>query len=61
MVIYDGMLLKGSKPEIYVMEDYKLRRINGPEAFQRFFRARPVNSIEDSRALQQFAQARTHL
>jgi hypothetical protein len=55
MVIYDGMLLKGSKPDIYVMEDYKLRRISGPEAFQHFFKARPVSSVEDS-VLQQFAQ-----
>jgi hypothetical protein len=55
MVIYDGMLLKGSKPDIYVMEDYKLRRIVGPEAFQHFFRGRQVNRVEDS-ALQQFAQ-----
>lgn len=55
MVIYDGMLLKGSGPEIYVMEDYKLRRIVGPEALQHFFRGKPVNTVEDS-VLQQFAQ-----
>ncbi len=48
MVIYDGLVLKASGPEIYVLEDYKLRWISSPEAFNYYFRQHNVRVVEDS-------------
>lgn len=48
MVLYDGLVLKGSGPEIYVLEGYKLRRIGSPEAFEYYFRQYQVQVVEDN-------------
>ncbi len=56
MVIHDGMLLKGSGPEIYLLEEYNLRRFSSPEAFDYTrFRLNNVHTVEDS-LLEQFGQ-----
>ena len=48
IVIQDGTLLKGSGPEVYVVDNYKLRPVS-PEAFKTFFsRNRRINIVEDS-------------
>jgi hypothetical protein len=55
IVIRDGLLLKGSGPEIYVVDNYKLRLIS-PEALSVFFsHYRHINTVEDS-LLAQFGQ-----
>ena len=54
IVIQDGMLLKGSGPQIYVVDNYKVRRVS-TEAMQKFFGPRRVNRVEDS-LLAQFGQ-----
>ena len=56
VVVKDGMLLKGSGPEIYVLENHKLRWISSPESFNRYFsQYRRINLVED-RLLQRFDQ-----
>jgi hypothetical protein len=55
MVIHDGLLLQGSGAEIYVVQDYKLRWISSPEAFERYFRGGDVSTVEDS-FLEQFGR-----
>ncbi len=55
MVIYDGLLLRGSGAEIYVVQDYKLRWISSPEAFGHYFSAADVNAVDDS-FLEQFGR-----
>jgi len=47
IVIYDGMVLKGSGPELYILEDHILRRISSPEAFEYYFRQHKVHVVED--------------
>jgi len=54
LVIRDGLVLKGSGPEIYVLEDGKLRWISSLEAFEFFgYRWEQVHAVEDS-FLEQF-------
>jgi hypothetical protein len=49
LVIRDGLVLKGSGPEIYVLEDDKLRWISSLEAFEYFgYRWEQVHMVEDS-------------
>lgn len=48
VIIHDGVLLKGSGPEIYVLEDHKLRWIGSPEALDYYFRQHDVYVVEDS-------------
>lgn len=48
VVIHDGLVLKGSGPEIYILEDYKLRRISSPEAFNSYFSWAQVSTVEDN-------------
>jgi hypothetical protein len=48
IVIDDGLILKGSGPKIYVLENYKLRWISSPEAFNYYFRQHNVQIVEDS-------------
>jgi hypothetical protein len=55
IVIYDGMLLKGSGPELYLLDDHKLRLISNPTASGRYFRLQNVRTVED-RFLEQFGQ-----
>jgi hypothetical protein len=55
IVIYDGMLLKGSGPELYLLDDHKLRLISNPMASGRYFRLQNVRMVED-RFLEQFGQ-----
>jgi hypothetical protein len=57
VVFYDGMLLKGSGPESYLLEDHKLRPIAGAEAFNSYFQWRDVHIVEDSQ-LDQFGKGR---
>lgn len=58
IVIQDGMLLQGSEPTVYLMEDHKLRRISSPEAYQVYFQdRRSVNQVEQE-LLAQFGQGR---
>jgi hypothetical protein len=53
IVIRDGLLFKGSGPEIYVVDNYTLRQVS-PEALKEFFsHYRKINRVEDS-LLQQF-------
>jgi len=48
LVIRDGMVLKGSGSEIYVLEDDKLRWISSLEAFEFFdYRWEQVHVVED--------------
>jgi len=47
VVIYDGMLLKGSGPEIYVLQDHKLRWVSNPEAFDYYFNQHDIHTVED--------------
>lgn len=55
LVIHDGLLLKGSGPQIYLVEDYKLRPFSSPEAFDQRFRLEHVVQVEDS-LLEQLGQ-----
>jgi hypothetical protein len=48
IVIYDGMVLKGSGPEIYILDDHKLRWISSSEAFDYYFHHREVQIVEDN-------------
>ncbi|GAB4540941.1 MAG: hypothetical protein Kow0063_31290 [Anaerolineae bacterium] len=49
LVIRDGLVLKGSGPEIYVLEDNKLRWISSLEAFEFFdYRWEQVHIVDDS-------------
>jgi len=54
-VIRDGMLLKGSGPEIYVLEDYKLRLISNATTLRLFFISDTPQVVEDS-LLEQFGK-----
>jgi hypothetical protein len=47
VVMVDGMLLKGSGPETYVLEDHKLRLISGPEVFDYYFLGYNVHRVDD--------------
>ena len=53
VVIYDGLVLKGSGPEIYLLEDHKLRWLSSPEARGCYFHSANVRTVEDS-VLEQF-------
>jgi hypothetical protein len=58
IVIQEGMLLQGSGPDVYLLEDHKLRRVSSPEAYQVYFRdRRSVNRVEQE-LLAQFAHGR---
>ena len=58
LVIHDGMVLKGSGPEIYVLEDNKLRWISSLDAFEFFgYRWEQVHVRDDS-FLEQFEKGR---
>jgi len=49
LVIRDGLVLKGSGPDIYVLEDNKLRWITSLEAFEFFdYRWEQVHIVDDS-------------
>jgi hypothetical protein len=49
LVIRDGLVLKGSGPDIYVLEDNKLRWISSLEAFEFFdYRWEQVHIVDDS-------------
>jgi hypothetical protein len=58
IVIYDGMVLKGSGPELYVLEDHVLRRISNPEAFDHYLRQHNVHIVEDN-VLESFGKGRS--
>ena len=47
IAIYDGMVLKGSSPEIYVLDEHKLRWVSSPEAFDHYFHSHKVLIVED--------------
>jgi hypothetical protein len=47
MVMYDGIVLKGSGPETYVLQDHKLRWISNPEAFDYYFHQYDIHTVED--------------
>jgi hypothetical protein len=55
MIIHDGLLLQGSGAEIYLVQDYKLRWISSPEAFERYFKGGDASTVEDS-FLEQFGR-----
>ncbi len=58
LIIRDGLVLKGSGPEIHVLENNKLRWITSLEAFEFFgFRWEQVHIVEDS-FLNQFQKGR---
>jgi len=58
LVIRDGLVLKGSGPEIYVLEDGKLRWISSLEAFEFFgYRWEQVHVVDDS-FLEQFEKGK---
>lgn len=49
LIIRDGLVVKGSGPEIYVLEDNKLRWISSLEAFDYFdYRWEQVHLVDDS-------------
>jgi hypothetical protein len=49
LVIRDGLVLKGSGPEIYVLQDDKLRWISSLDAFEFYgYRWEQVHVVEDS-------------
>jgi hypothetical protein len=58
IVIYEGMLLKGSGPELYVLDDHVLRRISNPEAFDYYLRQHKVRVVEDN-VLESFGKGRS--
>ena len=53
VVLYDGVLVQGSGPEIYVLDHHKLRWISSEEAFQQYFKFRKVRHVSDG-LLEQF-------
>ena len=55
VVIHNGLVLKGSGPEIYLLEDHKLRWISGREARGSYFHSANAHTVEDS-VLEQFEQ-----
>ena len=56
VVLQNGMLLQGSGPEIYLLEDHRLRWISSPEILKRYFGDHDqVKVIQDS-LLAQFGQ-----
>ncbi len=58
LVIRDGLVLKGSGPDIYVLEDDKLRWISSLEAFEFFgYRWEQVHVVDDS-FLEKFERGR---
>jgi hypothetical protein len=58
LIIRDGLVLKGSGPDIYVLQDNKLRWISSLEAFDYFgYQWGDVHVVEDS-FLQQFEKGR---
>jgi hypothetical protein len=58
LVIRDGLVLKGSGPDIYVLEDSKLRWISSLEAFEFFgYRWEQVHVVDDD-FLEQFEKGR---
>jgi hypothetical protein len=58
LIIRDGLVLKGSGPDIYVLQDNKLRWISSIEAFDYFgYRWDEVHVVEDS-FLGQFEKGR---
>jgi len=58
LVIRDGLVLKGSGPDIYVLEDNKLRWISSLQAFEFFgYRWEQVHVVDDS-FLEQFEKGR---
>lgn len=57
VVIYNGMALKGSGPEVYILENHKLRQFSSPDTFN-YFHSRyhlKVHLVDD-KLLQQFGQ-----
>ncbi len=48
VVLVEGMLLKGSGPEVYRLEGHKLRLISGQEAWNAYFHDQQVTVVEDS-------------
>ncbi len=58
LVIRDGLVLKGSGPEIYVLEDNKLRWISSLEAFEYFGYTWDQVHIVDEKFLQEFEVGR---
>jgi len=58
LVIRDGLVLKGSGPDIYVLQDDKLRWISSLEAFEFFnYRWEQVHIVDDG-FLEQFEKGR---
>lgn len=47
VVLYDGILLQGSGPEIYVLDNHQLRWISSEEALQQYFKFRKVRHVSD--------------
>jgi hypothetical protein len=58
LVIRDGLVLKGSGPEIYVLEDNKLRWISSLEAFEFFDYTWEQVHVVDDRFLEGFEKGR---
>jgi hypothetical protein len=58
VIIYDGVLLKGSGPEIYALEDHKLRWVSSPEALDYYFYQHDIYVVEDS-LLEDFGKGRS--
>jgi len=49
LIVRDGLVLKGSGPEIYVLEDNKLRWISSLDAFEYFhYKWEQVHEVDDS-------------
>jgi hypothetical protein len=48
IAIHDGMALKGSGPEIFILDNHKLRWVSSPEAFDYYFHHQEVHIVEDS-------------
>ncbi len=58
LVIRDGLLLKGSGPEVYVLENNQRRWISSLDAFEWYgYRWQQVHEVEDA-FLQQFEEGR---
>lgn len=57
LVIRDGMLLKGSGSQIYLLDEQQLRPITSPELFEKYFQHSNINLVEDS-LLAQLGQGR---
>lgn len=59
VVIREGMILKGSGPEIYVLENYKLRRFDSPDVFSYFAQQYHLSvQLLDDQLLTQFESGR---